>query len=54
MNKGEGVTPYLTKIRDVRDKLVAVGEAPQESELVRTILNGFTLEWATFFQGIIG
>ena len=52
MNKGECVTPYLTMIQDVWDKLSIVGEAPQESEMVCIGLNGFTPEWDTFVQGI--
>lgn len=52
MNKGEGVTPYLTRIQNVRDELTEIGETPIESELVHTALNNFTKEWETFVQGI--
>lgn len=33
MMKGEGVTPYLTRIRDVHDELVVVGEKLEDNEL---------------------
>lgn len=52
MMKGEGVTPYLTRIWDVGDELAAVGEKPKDNELVRITLNGFMKEWAMFVQGI--
>jgi hypothetical protein len=42
MAKGESVVTYLTKFTQVRDKLAAVEEAVDETELVRTTLNGFT------------
>ena len=39
MDKAEGVTPYLTRISQVRDELSAVGEKVDGSELVRTVVN---------------
>lgn len=43
MQKG-GVTPYLTRTQDIHNELLVVGETPQEAELVRVAINGFT-EW---------
>ena len=40
MGKGEGMASYLTKITQVRDELVAVGEVIGIPEMVRTTLNG--------------
>jgi len=48
MQKGEGVTLYLTRIQNLRDELAVIGETPLDSELVRTTLNDFTKEWANF------
>jgi hypothetical protein len=36
MTKTDTVTSYLTKIRQVRDELGAVGETVEDHELVRT------------------
>jgi len=36
------MTTYLIKITQVRDELVAVGEAVIDGEMVKTTLNGFT------------
>jgi hypothetical protein len=42
MAKGELVVTYLTKFTQIRDELAVVGEAVDETELVRIALNGFT------------
>ena len=42
MAKGEFVVTYLTKFTQIRDELATVGEIVDETELVRTTLNGFT------------
>jgi hypothetical protein len=42
MAKGESLVTYLTKFTQIRDELGIVGEAVDETELVRTALNGFT------------
>ena len=48
MGKGEGMASYLTKITQVRDELVAVGEVIGSVEMVRTTLNGVTQQWIMF------
>jgi hypothetical protein len=40
--KGVSVVTYLTKFTQIRDELATVGEIVDETELVRTTLNGFT------------
>jgi hypothetical protein len=42
MARGDSVATYLTKFTHFRDELAVVGETVDESELVRTVLNGFT------------
>jgi hypothetical protein len=42
MSKTDTVTSYLTRISQVRDELMAVGEVFKDDELVRTTLNGFS------------
>ena len=54
MQKGEGVTSYLTRLHNVRDELATVGEKPFDDELVCTTLNGFSKECCTFVQVIYG
>ena len=42
MFRSNTVDTYLTKIMQIRDELVALGEKVTDQELVRTTLNGFT------------
>ena len=42
MAKGGSVASYLTRVTQVRDDIVAVGETVPELELVRIALRGFT------------
>jgi hypothetical protein len=44
MGKGESVSSYLTRVAQVKDELVAIGEVISDSELVRIALKGFTKE----------
>jgi hypothetical protein len=53
MTKSNTVTSYLTKITQIRDQLVVVGEVITDGELVRTTLNGFSKPWAPFIKGIV-
>ena len=53
MAKVEGVTPYLTRISQVRDELAAVGEVVPNAELVRTTLNGDSKPWAVFVEALV-
>ena len=42
MTKPDMMTNYLTKITQVRDQLVVVGEVVTNEELVRMALSGFS------------
>ena len=42
MAKGEGVVPYLTRLKQIRDKLGVVDSKTEDEELVQTALNGFS------------
>jgi hypothetical protein len=53
MTGSDTVTTYLTRIRQVRDELAAIGETMDDSELVRMTLKGFTKEWTSFIKGIV-
>ena len=54
MAKGDSATFYLTRIKQVRDELAAVGDQIPETKLVRTALFGVANSWATFVQAIVG
>jgi len=53
ISDGEGVALYLTRLSQVRDELIAIGDNIPDSELVRTTLKGFTEEWKPFIKGIV-
>jgi hypothetical protein len=53
MARGDLVAAYLTKFTHIIAKLVEVGEIVDDTELVRTTLNGFTKKWDVFFQGVV-
>jgi hypothetical protein len=48
MAKGESVVTYLTKFTQIKDELAVVGEAMDETKLVKKALNGFTKQWEVF------
>ena len=53
MAKGEGVVPYPTRLKQIRDELRAVGSKIEDEELVRITLNGFSKPWDTFVKGVV-
>jgi hypothetical protein len=66
MVKGESVATYLTRVAQVKDELVVVGEVIPDSELVVVgevildselvwiSLKGFTKEWEVFVKSVVG
>jgi hypothetical protein len=53
MTRSDTVTNYLTKITQVHDQLVALGEVVIDEEMVRMTLSGFTKPWDSFIKGIV-
>jgi hypothetical protein len=53
MTKGEGVTTYLTKVKQLLDELLAVGVKLSLTKIVRYTLRGFPKEWDPFISGIV-
>ena len=53
MAKGEGVAYFLTRVAQVKDELVVVGEVISDSELVWIALKGFTKEWEVFVKCVV-
>ena len=54
MGKGESVSSYLTRVAQVKDELVVVGEVISDSKLVRIALKVFTKEWEVFVKCVVG
>lgn len=54
MKKGKIIDNFLTKLQEVRDQLVAIGEAHQPTELVWLTLNNVSDDWQVFVQSILG
>jgi hypothetical protein len=54
MGKEESVYSYLTRVAQVKDESVVVGEVIADSELVRIALNGFTKECEVFVKCVVG
>ena len=54
MAKGESVASYLTRLKQVKDELVVVGEIIPDLELVHMSLKGFTKEWDVFVKCVVG
>lgn len=53
MHKCEGIDPFIIGIQEIWDHLAAVGEAPQDLELVCLALNSVFEDWEIFVQGIL-
>jgi hypothetical protein len=54
MGKEESVSSYLTRVSQVKDELVVVGDVISDSELVMIALKGFTKEWEVFVKCVVG
>jgi hypothetical protein len=54
MGKEESVSSFLTRVAQVKDEMVVVGEVITDSELVRIAFNGFTKEWEVFVKCVVG
>ena len=54
MQKGKRIDGFLTRIQEVCDHLLAVGEASKPTELVWLALNSVLDHWQVFVQSILG
>jgi hypothetical protein len=52
MNKSETIANFFTRISQIKDQLVSIGDPVEDVELVTTTLNGFPPSWDPFVQGI--
>jgi hypothetical protein len=53
MSKGESVTVYLTKVKQLLDELLAVGVRLSPTGIVCSALRGFPKEWDPFISGVV-
>ena len=54
MKKGERFDSSLSRIQENRDHLSAVGYAPNDSEIVRFMLNSISEDYQVFVKSILG
>lgn len=54
MFKGDSMTSYLSKLTQVKNELVVVGEMIVEEELVHIALNGFSKHQMVFVKCVMG
>jgi hypothetical protein len=52
MNKSEMIANFFTRISQIEDQLVTIGDLVEDVELVTTMINGFPPSWDPFLQGI--
>ena len=52
MSKGESIHEYFTRASQFKEKLEAIEDKIDETELVMTALNGITIPWDSFIQTI--
>ena len=43
MSHGESIQDYFTRVSQIKEKLEAIGDNPDEYEMVMTTLNGLTI-----------
>jgi hypothetical protein len=54
IGKEESVSSYLTRVAQLEDELVGVGEVISDSELAKIALKGFTKECEVFMKCVVG
>jgi hypothetical protein len=52
MSNSDIVASYPMRITQIRDQLVAIGKAIDDTKLVNVSLKGFPGSWEPFVQGI--
>ena len=46
--------PFFTKIAQVRDQLIAIGNIVDDDDLVQTVVYGLPSSWETFMASVSG
>ena len=52
MSKGESIQDYFTRVSQFKEQLEAIGDSPDEDEVVMIALNGLTRPWDYFIQNM--
>jgi len=52
MDENESVARFMARVKDLSDKLGAIGEKVSDSDLVTLTLNRMTDEYQTFISGL--
>jgi len=50
--KANRLGSYLARVKELRDQLVSIWASVEDKELVSITLNGFSLSWKSFVQGV--
>ena len=54
LSKDESVGSFFTKIKQVRDQLLAIGVTVDDDDLVQTVVDGLPNSWETFMASVCG
>ena len=54
MEKDETVATFFSKISQIRDQLMAIGDKVEDDDLVQTVFDGLPTTWETFLASVNG
>ena len=54
MEKDEKVATFFSKIAQIRDQLLAIGDKVEDNDLVQTVFDGLPTTWETFLASVNG
>ena len=54
MEKHETVATFFSKISQLRDQFMAIGDKVEDNDLVQTIFDGLPVTWETFLAAVNG
>lgn len=52
LSRKEGITPYFTRISEIRDQLQELGEVMSDTEMTTVVLNALPEEWGNFTSSL--
>jgi hypothetical protein len=52
MQKSESIHAFFTRISQINEQIIAIGDSIEEVEIVMTALNGLPKSWDSFIKGI--
>ena len=54
MEKDEKVVTFFSRIAQIRDQLLAIGDKVEDDDLVQTVFDGLPTTWETFLASVNG